>query len=78
MKSLSRMCRGISAEFEKIPVDEFRKNFQDTGRPTRRKPILRPPTPLDGAPGRASRGAPSKTPALDQYTIDLHPCAQKR
>lgn len=67
---LSRVARGISDEFDKIPQDEFRKHFHDLM-------AHAPETedqPAEGtahAPSSSSPAkGPTKTPALDQFTID--------
>ncbi len=68
-EDFARLARELSPEFAKIPADALRENFaaitagssEDTGE----APVSAAPEVISGAhPG-------SKTPALDQFTIDL-------
>ena len=68
---LARCAADASAEFEKISVELLRKNLatlvadtDEAGQPAETAPAGAPPRP--GAPT-----GPTKTPSLDQYTIDL-------
>jgi len=68
---LARSAADASAEFEKISIELLRKNLatlvadtDESGQPAEVAPAGAPPRP--GAPT-----GPTKTPSLDQYTIDL-------
>lgn len=66
--SLSRLAREASPEFEKIAVDALAKDFHGiTGASSEAKQASSAPPGSSGEGLRAS----GKTPALDQFTIDL-------
>jgi type VI secretion system protein VasG len=66
---LSRILRELSPEFQKISVDDLRKNFQLIVHASRENTAASsaPETPSTSAP----RGTSGKTPHLDQFTVDL-------
>jgi len=66
---LSRLARETSAELDKISVDDLRKRLPDlvAGSPE----DVGPAAPSSGRGQPAAAAATGKTPALDQYTIDL-------
>lgn len=74
-ESLSQSIKGASKEFEKVNIESLRKSlWQITAdsRETKEAPI--PTAAGSGAPGSnqlSPSGGPSKTPSLDQFTIDL-------
>ncbi len=77
---LARTAVGASGEFEKVSVESLRKSLwqitadsQET-RETPSAATAGPATPSAGAP--AGPGRPSRTPSLDQFTIDLTERAQ--
>ncbi len=70
-ESLARAAHDASAEFEKISAEFLRKNLPtliaDTAEAGQPAEVAAPSRP--GQPGKPS--GPTKTPSLDQYTIDL-------
>jgi type VI secretion system protein VasG len=68
-EALNRLAMSASAEFEKISAESLRKDFFDV---VAKSVESQAATAASAAPadGRAALG-PSKTPALDQFTIDL-------
>ncbi len=72
---LARLARESSPEFQKISVEELRKNLPDlvAGSGEDKAEAQAPTTEAD----RPAAGAVSKTPALDQYTINLTERAKK-
>ncbi len=77
-EELSRIASEISPEFQKISVETLRKNLPDIIANSAEQNELA----SQGAPAGATSGAPSrpgagsKTPNLDQYTIDLSSAAK--
>ncbi|MBI4523607.1 MAG: type VI secretion system ATPase TssH [Deltaproteobacteria bacterium] len=72
---LARLARESSPEFQKISVEELRKNLSDlTAGSGEDKAEARAET-MEAE--RPAAGGVSKTPALDQYTIDLTGRARK-
>ncbi len=74
--TLARLARGASAEFAKINPDSLRAEFAAITRGTAEEGTDVGPAPSfsggPGAPGTPARpGGPTKTPNLDQFTIDL-------
>ncbi|MBS1812082.1 MAG: type VI secretion system ATPase TssH [Acidobacteria bacterium] len=75
-EQLIRLAREISKDFTKIKVDELRENFAalTTGSAEARAAEGFTSQPMEGG-GEATEGgaigAPGKTKALDQFTIDL-------
>jgi type VI secretion system protein VasG len=68
-EELSRLVREVSREFEKIPADDLRANFLTlVGDSAEEAEAAATATPGDGAP---SARPGSKTPNLDQFTINL-------
>ena len=75
--SLSRLITGISPEFDKISVEELKKNFENiTGDSLEAKAQS-----IASAAGRSGTSpvpqAGGKTPALDQYTVNLTALAKE-
>ena len=73
-ENLARLAREISPELQKVSVEELHKHFADLTTGTAEDEIASP------APGDAeepSARGPSKTPSLDQFTIDLTDRARK-
>ena len=72
---LGRLARESSAEFQKVSVEDLRKNLPDlvagSGEDKSEARAVAPESAVTGAAGS------SKTPALDQYTIDLTGRARK-
>jgi type VI secretion system protein VasG len=68
-EDLSRLARESSDEWQKISVEELRQHFPDLVAGSSEDKT----EPQAAAPEAAPSGAPGvgKTPALDQYTIDL-------
>jgi type VI secretion system protein VasG len=68
---LVRLVRDISKELQLIPVEALRKDFYDLVASSREQQTTLAPTatPSSGAEGRPS--AATKTPHLDQYTVNL-------
>jgi type VI secretion system protein VasG len=74
-ESLGRLAREISPELQKIPPEDLHKNFASLVAGTVEDVETTPSAAGDGTePG--ARG-PSKTPSLDQFTIDLSDRARK-
>jgi len=73
-ENLSRLAREISPELQKVSVEELNKNFSDLVANTAEDEVTTP-TPGE-APEAGPRGS-SKTPSLDQFTIDLTYRARK-
>jgi type VI secretion system protein VasG len=72
-EKLNRLIGGTTAEFDKISAEALKTQFHvitkdaaEAGTPTQ-------PTAKSsgGGSGPAAKGGPTKTPSLDQYTIDL-------
>ncbi len=72
---LSRIARDASAEFQKISAESLRKDLPDVVSGTAEAREAAPAeaaVAAGAAPGRPGAPAgPSKTPSLDQFTIDL-------
>ena len=68
---LSRLARDMSKEFNKISVDSLRENLRDiiTGSAEDEEEAQAAVSDVSARPAPGAR--PSKTPALDQYTINL-------
>ncbi len=68
--SLARLARDISKEFSKISAEALRKELPTIagGTPESQQSYVASATGPDGAPVPTGSG---KTPALDQYTVDL-------
>jgi type VI secretion system protein VasG len=73
-ESLGRLAREISAEFQKISVEELHKKFVDLVANTAEDEVMSPAT---GEAMEAGPRGPSQTPSLDQFTIDLTARARK-
>jgi len=74
--SLSRAVTGISPEFEKLSYETLKKSLLDTCKDSSESVYIRQET--DTKAGAAGpRKGPSKTPSLDQYTIDLTDSARR-
>ncbi|PYS04154.1 MAG: type VI secretion system ATPase TssH [Acidobacteria bacterium] len=67
-EELARIMREVSKEFQKIPAESLRKDFLSIVSGSREDTIAATGTVTAAQPG--SRGG-SKTPYLDQYTLDL-------
>jgi len=67
---LARIVREISREFQKLSVEDLKKNFYQIVRTSREE---EPATtkPGDGAAETGSPAVAGKTPHLDQYTVNL-------
>ncbi|MBN2490942.1 MAG: type VI secretion system ATPase TssH [Planctomycetes bacterium] len=71
-ESLQLAALEASTEFEKVSLEALQKALPDITANSAEAQWEAPAGPLPGAPGRASpTGGPTKTPSLDQYTIDL-------
>lgn len=69
--SLGQLARGLSPELQKISAEALAKDFLDITSESSESGYVEPAAGgLAGSSGSAAKG-PSKTPALDQYTIDL-------
>ncbi len=73
-ESLSRLAREASAEFQKISVEELHKNLPDLVAGTVEDKYE---SPLAAESKEAGVRGPTKTPGLDQFTIDLTDRARK-
>jgi type VI secretion system protein VasG len=71
-ESLGRQAREASRELAKIPAEGLAKDLLAlvAGSPEDEAGAEAAPSSTPGAPGRPA-GGPSRTPALDQYTVDL-------
>lgn len=69
--SLSQVARGASAEFQKISVEALAKDFLAITSDSVEAGYVESASSSPAAGGGARPGGPSKTPSLDQYTIDL-------
>lgn len=69
--SLSQIARGASAEFQKISVEALAKDFVEITGDTCESGYVETPSGGGAAGSGAAKGGPSKTPSLDQFTIDL-------
>src|SRR4030095_9183648 len=74
-EKLGRLARETSAELQKISVEELHKNFFDLVADTAEDDIPSADSTVDGA--EPNLRGPTKTPALDQFTIDLTDRARK-
>jgi type VI secretion system protein VasG len=74
-ENLGRLARETSAELQKISVEELHKNFFDLVADTAEDDIPSADSTVDGA--EPNLRGPTKTPALDQFTIDLTDRARK-
>lgn len=77
---LSRVTRDISPELEKIPAETIRREFPDITAKTAEAEGERVSQAAEAVqrPGAGpSPGGPTKTPSLDQFTIDLTDRARK-
>jgi type VI secretion system protein VasG len=77
-EELSRIAADISKEFQKISVETLRKSLPDIiANSTEQSELASYSAPPDvSVSGAAAPGAGSKTPNLDQYTIDLSSAAK--
>jgi type VI secretion system protein VasG len=73
-ESLSRLAREASAEFQKISVEELHKSLPDLVAGTVED---KRESPMATEPDDAGVRGPTKTPGLDQFTIDLTDRARK-
>jgi len=77
-EDLARIATDISPEFQKISLETLRKNLPDiianSVEQSEAAPLGASPESTAGAP--SAPGAGSKTPNLDQYTIDLSSAAK--
>src|SRR6266540_5873897 len=73
-ENLGRLAREASPELQKVSVEELHKHFTDLTAGTAEDEVTSPTT--EQSAERAARG-PSKTPSLDQFTIDLTDRARK-
>ena len=67
-ENLGRLTRDASPELQKVSVEELHKHFADLTAGTAEDEITSPTSAETAEPGM---GGPTKTPSLDQYTIDL-------
>ena len=74
-ENLGRLAREASPELQKVSVEELQKHFADLTAGTAEDEITSS-RPGGEVPEAGSRG-PTKTPSLDQYTIDLTDRARK-
>ncbi|HKY09185.1 MAG TPA: type VI secretion system ATPase TssH [Candidatus Binatia bacterium] len=74
-ENLARLAREASPELQKVSVEELHKHFPDLTTGTAEDEITSAATPGEDD-GPTTRG-PSKTPSLDQFTIDLTERARK-
>jgi type VI secretion system protein VasG len=74
-ENLGRLARETSSELQKVSVEDLGKRFADLTAGTVEDEIASAAVP--GAVPEARPGRPSKTPSLDQYTIDLTDRARK-
>ncbi len=76
---IARSVSGISPEFEKLTYETLRKSFMDTCADSSES--VAPAHEAESKPGASGpagpRKGPSKTPSLDQYTIDLTDSARR-
>src|SRR5262245_13978831 len=68
-ENLGRLARETSSELQKVSVEDLGKRFADLTAGTVEDEIASAAGP--SAVSEAKPGGPSKTPSLDQYTIDL-------
>jgi type VI secretion system protein VasG len=72
-ESLARIASGASQEFGKISAEGLRRELRDitvnSDEATEAIAAAAAPSAAEGAPGRPT--GPTKTPSLDQFTIDL-------
>ena len=73
-ENLGRLTRDASPELQKVSVEELHKHFADLTAGTAEDEITSPTSTETGEPDM--RG-PTKTPSLDQFTIDLTDRARK-
>ncbi len=74
-EELSRTALGCSAELEKISYESLRKSLIEICKESSESPSTG--AAADGATGAGKRSGPTKTPSLDQFTIDLTDRARK-
>jgi type VI secretion system protein VasG len=67
-ENLSRLARETSVELQKIPVEELHKHFLDLIANSAEEEIG---SARESEAPEPRVGGPSKTPALDQFTVDL-------
>ncbi len=78
--SLSRSALAMSKELEKVSAESLRKNMWQIIADTeenKETPLATSSGSAAGQQGAAPAGGPSRTPALDQFTIDLTDRARK-
>jgi type VI secretion system protein VasG len=77
-ESLARIAHDASAEFEKISAESLRKDFRDIVANSAEAEGEMAAATTPGTPGQpVAHGVSSKTPSLDQFTIDLTQRARK-
>jgi type VI secretion system protein VasG len=69
-EALARLVRDTSKELRGLSADSLRINFADIVSASIEVPLARSQDPAADS-GAISAGAPTKTPCLDQYTVDL-------
>lgn len=69
--SLSQIARSASAEFQKISLESLAKDFLDITSESSEAGYVEPTAGAVSGGGSAAKSGPTKTPSLDQYTIDL-------
>ncbi|HET9880434.1 MAG TPA: type VI secretion system ATPase TssH, partial [Candidatus Binatia bacterium] len=73
-EDLRRLAREVSPELQKVSVEELHKHFADLTAGSAEDEITSPPSTEST---EADVRGPTKTPSLDQYTIDLTDRARK-
>jgi len=69
--SLSRIAHDVSPEFERISPEELRKQFKQIVAASSEAGQAAASSATPAQPKKPGVTGPTKTPALDQYTIDL-------
>jgi type VI secretion system protein VasG len=70
-ESLSRRAVSASREFDKISLEALRQNFYNLVGDSAETAAAPPASAAGGATSGDRKAGPTKTPSLDQYTIDL-------
>ncbi|HEX6437991.1 MAG TPA: type VI secretion system ATPase TssH, partial [Candidatus Binatia bacterium] len=73
-EDLRRLAREVSPELQKVSVEELHKHFADLTAATAEDDMT---SPAGTESAEADMRGPTKTPSLDQYTIDLTDRARK-
>lgn len=68
--SLSQLARGLSPELQKISAEALAKDFLEITSESSEAAYVESTSSSSGGGGSSPKG-PTKTPSLDQYTIDL-------